>query len=157
MEERATTDIVLDEAHEALRDGARTLEAMEGALDVARRELDRAHERLAQTAGPAGDLRSVLADLIDELRGPALLVDADLWITSANEGAASRLGGEVAEVVGSSLARWPGALERSRLVRRAAQAPPGMVEGDGRDRAFSFGLTAEDLPPVRRSVLLLLG
>jgi PAS domain-containing protein len=140
-----------------LEAGRRELERMAAALDLARHELARAAERLASGSGPGGShaVRATLSSLLPALDQPAALVDGDLWVVACNDGAAAVLGAPREEAVGTSLARWPRALERSRLVRRALASAPGVVPGADGDLAVSLGFDDPSAPTAQRYVLLL--
>jgi PAS domain-containing protein len=137
--------------------GRSELERMAAALDAARHELARAAERLASGAGPGGSsaVRATLGSLLPALDQPAALVDGDLWVVACNDGAAAGLGVSSEEAVGSPLARWPRALERTRLVRRALASAPGAVPGEDGDLAVSLGFDDAAAPSAQRYVLLL--
>lgn len=152
----AADDGALEAALAELRAGRAELDAMARALDEARAELARAAQLATNGPGELTALREALATVVPELDRPAALVDGDLWIAACNESAAAAIGCPAEEAVGTPLARWPHALERSRLVRRALDAPPGPVRSELDDVAISLGLDDDELPRDRRVVLLLL-
>jgi hypothetical protein len=158
MDDRSTIDSErTGEVLAELEAGRAELTQMAAALDAARAELDRSSERHGPDAETAGTLREVLSQVVPEIDRPAMLVDGDLWVIACNQPAAAGIGRQRTDAVGSSLARWPHALERTRAVRTALGAPAGPLPGDHGDVAVSLGLDDDALPSSQRMVLLLLG
>jgi PAS domain-containing protein len=145
------------DARAELEAGRAELTQMAAALDAARSELDRSGDRHGTDAETAGTLREVLSQVVPEIDRPAMLIDGDLWVIACNQPAAAGIGRQRTDAVGSSLARWPHALERTRAVRTALGAPAGPLPGDHGDVAVSLGLDDDALPSSQRMVLLLLG
>lgn len=150
----AATDA--DQVLRELEAGRSELAEMVAALDAAHEELTRAAEHLATGGDTARVLRDVLSKLVPEIDRPAVLVDGDLWVIACNEPAAEERGCDRSELTGSSLARWPHALERVRAVRRALDEPAGPLAADHGDVVVSLGLDDDALPNAERMVLLLL-
>ena len=157
MNERVTSEDRIREAMITLRESQAELDLMVTALEDARRELERADQRLAAGLGSESWLRDTLVTLLPLVGPPCLLVDGELWVVACNDAGARALGVDPADAHGIPLSRCPRALERSRLARAALAAPVGPVEGEDGDRAVSWGIVDETVSPSERLVLLLLG
>jgi PAS domain-containing protein len=140
---------------EELHCGRQELEAMTEALEQARAELELVRGRLAQGSAPSDAVREALALVIRTMDRPAMLVDDDLWVVAGNDHAATALGITLDELRGSSLTRWPQALERTRAVREALRSHAGSVSTDHAGTVVSFG-PGDALNSERRLVLVLL-